>query len=212
MANPDVCFRPMADILPEQDGERFAVVHFEYTQETIDRETERYRALGILEALGEPTAGRYAKLVDKVEQEILMSDTWMLQHSNAAVVEGAHGHVLIGGLGIGLVVVPLWERDAVQRITVVEKHREVIDLVFPHLQRYFARSTRGAGRLEVIHADVFTYEPHPQVLFDTIYIDIWKDIDPRSRREIRILQSKYSKYLRDGQSAWIGSWREDDTG
>ena len=200
----------MFRIIPEQDGERFAVVHFEFTQDVIDRETKHYRELGILEEIQGLEPGTYVKLVDKVEGKVVMSDTWMEQHSNAPAVQRAAGHVLVGGLGIGLIVVPLLEKDDVRRVTIIEKHREVIDLVLPHLKVCLGKEGAEAERLEVIHGDVFTYTPSADVVFDTIYLDIWNDIDPGNRHEIRMLQARYAKHLRDPAEGWIGSWREED--
>ena len=62
----------------------------------------------------------------------------------------------------------------------------------------------------VIRADVFGYDPPAECMYDTIYFDIWNDIDPTNRREMRDLRDRYSRHLRDPRNGWIGSWREED--
>src|SRR5271157_5165690 len=71
--------------------------------------------------------GRYAALF--VGGEVMMSDTRMEHRSNRAVVEQARGHVLIAGLGLGMILHPIADKPEVERITVIEKSPDVIKLV-----------------------------------------------------------------------------------
>lgn len=60
---------------------------------------------------------------------VLMSNTPMEKRTNEDFVTNAHGKVLIGGLGIGLILLAIQDDPMVDKITVVEKNQEVIDLV-----------------------------------------------------------------------------------
>ena len=80
----------------------------------------------------------------------------------------AHGHVLLGGLGLGLAVGILQSNEKVKSITVVEKAKDVIDLVAPHLPR--------EKELNVIHADLFAHLLAQSIMgdgYDFAFYDIW---------------------------------------
>jgi hypothetical protein len=74
------------------------------------------------------------------------------------------GHVLVGGLGLGVVATWLAQSDMVDQITVVEKSPEVIELVRPHQMGY-----------DVVCADIAEYlrtiEEWP---FDFAILDTWQ--------------------------------------
>ena len=67
--------------------------------------------------------------------DVIMSDTDMEKTTNREVMARAHGKVLIGGLGIGLIIAPMLDFKEVERIMVIEKNQEVIDMVLPHLKK-----------------------------------------------------------------------------
>ena len=72
-------------------------------------------------------------------------------------------HVLVAGLGLGLIVHTLHQNSKVTRITVVEKERDVIDLLFPHLPH---------EKLVVEHGDFWDWdEPADGVFFDLLVGD-----------------------------------------
>lgn len=69
-----------------------------------------------------------------------------------------HGRVLVAGLGLGLIVHTLTQNHRVEKIVVVEREHDVIDLVLPHLPQ---------GKLEVVHGDFWEYkEPADGVFYD----------------------------------------------
>ena len=63
----------------------------------------------------------------------------------------AHGDVLIGGLGIGLIILAIQDNPEVHSITVIEKNQEVIDMVATQLPLN--------EKVKIIQADVFLWKP-----------------------------------------------------
>ena len=109
--------------------------------------------------------GKFVRLLHN--GSVVMSDTDMEKRTNANFVRNAHGNVLIGGLGIGLILLAIQDKPEVEKIVVVEKHKEVIDLVKDQLPLN--------EKVEVANADVWEYTPTEK--FNTIYMDIWNLIN-----------------------------------
>ena len=142
--------------------------------------------------------GSYARLL--VNNHIMMSDTDMERRSNRHFVSLAHGHVLVGGLGLGMVVFALLQKDEVTSLTVIEKNADVVRLVQPHLPK--------DKRLSVIEANVFTWKPTQK--YQTIYFDIWPDMSTDNLDDMTKLHRRYARSLdRTDPSAWMGSWQQD---
>jgi len=80
---------------------------------------------------------------------------------NLEVVHKAHGDVLIAGLGIGLIVLPIMNKEDVISIDIVEKYQEIIDLIKPQLPLN--------GKVNVIHQDMISFVPTKK--YDIIYFD-----------------------------------------
>lgn len=145
-------------------------------------------------------AGTYTNLC--VSGSIMMSDTPMEQNTNEEFIWNAHGDVLIGGLGIGLILYNLREKVAkgtVTSITVMEKYQDVIDLVLPRIQPLFSD-----GSLKVILQDVLEYKPAKEEKFDTIYFDIWPAISSDNYSDMVLLHRRWGRHLRE--NGWMSSW------
>lgn len=128
--------------------------------------------------------GKFVRLIHR--GEVVMSDTDMEKRTNANFVRNAHGKVLIGGLGIGLILLAIQDKPEVEKIVVVEKHREVIDLVKDQLPLN--------EKVEVVNADVWKYTPAEK--FNTIYMDIWNYINTDVYRDsMKPLIARYRKFL-----------------
>ena len=147
--------------------------------------------------------GKYVRLL--VNGGIMMSDTRWERITNAAVLSNAHGHVLIGGLGIGMVVFAILgikPRSLVKSVTIVEKNPDVFDLVTPHLPK--------DKRLKVVLGDIFTWQPElPKgEKFNCIYFDIWPNLDAsKNLPEMATLHRRYSRYLdKDDPKRFMDSW------
>ena len=72
------------------------------------------------------------------------------------------GHVLVGGLGLGILPAYLADEIAVESITVVEKNRDVIKL------------TANPQLYEVKRADIAAYIRNTSKHFDAVFLDTWQ--------------------------------------
>lgn len=111
--------------------------------------------------------GRYARLMDG--DEILMAETPLMKKTREDFVSRAYGDILIGGLGIGLVILPIQGSPDVKSITVVENNSDVIKCVAPQLP--------FNEKVTIVHDDIFAYEPQKKKRYDCIYFDIWNSFD-----------------------------------
>lgn len=142
--------------------------------------------------------GTYKRLL--IDGQTMMSNTWMEQRTNLEFVEKATGHVLIAGLGIGMILVPILNKPDVLSVTVIEKSPDVISLVAP----YFVND-----KLKVVQADIFDYIPDKK--YDVIYFDIWLGICSDNWEEMKSLERRYRKYLnKENPQKWMGCWRKED--
>lgn len=141
-----------------------------------------------------------------VNGEVMMSDTPMERESNQMILEKAHGHVLIGGLGLGMVPLALQEKPEVKRITVIEKNMDVLNLVGSQL--YLGGHLDG--KIEIIHDDVFAYPGYGGLKYNTIYMDIWPNYGKHLKPEMEELRKKYTPMLHPKDpDAWFGCWQEE---
>ena len=147
-------YHNMFEILEDKKVGDFELSHFEIGEKDF---IAMYR-MGI-------SAGRYVKLSHK--GECVMSDTDMEKRTNSSFVINAHGKVLIGGLGIGLILLAIQDKEEVGHITVVEKNKEVIELVGSQLPLN--------SKVHIVHDDVFEYKP--LFKYNKIYMDIWNYIN-----------------------------------
>jgi hypothetical protein len=185
-----VGYKDMASIIKPREGKRFSVNTF--TIDSGDIITCMYCGV---------RPGKYARLVDTEKHECVMSNTQMEQHTNMEFIRNAHGDVLIGGLGIGMILLAIQDLPQVNSILVLEKYQEVIDLVADQLPLN--------DKVKIIQADIFEYEPTQK--FNTIYLDIWNNANNRTiyEKEQRPLRMRYRKYLvpkKEDANRWIDCW------
>lgn len=149
---------------------------------------------------GIPT-GNYVRLCNRFD--CMMSNTPMEERTNLDFVLHANGDVFIAGLGIGLIVLPVQEKENVRSITILEKYPEVIELVGKQLPLN--------NKVKIIHGDVFEYEFPKGTKFDTIYFDIWDYVDSDVYEEMKLLKKKYRKYKRfktENPNVYMACWAE----
>lgn len=143
-------------------------------------------------------SGKFVRLTRK--GEVVMSNTGMEKRTNSSFVAKAHGNVLIGGFGIGLIILAIQDKEEVKQITVVEKYKEVIELVGNQLPLN--------SKVHIVHGDVFEYKP--LFKYNTIYMDIWNYINSDVyQREMKPLISRYRRYLvpkSEDENRYIDCW------
>jgi hypothetical protein len=143
--------------------------------------------------------GKYVRL--RINGETVMSDTFMERQSNSDFIENANGKVFIAGLGLGMIIHNILDKDSITEIIVIEKNQNVIDIV---------GSKFTDPRVKIIYADIFKYDPPKEEKYDTIYFDIWTDIDIENLKEIKLLHNKYKNRLnRANPLAWMNSWMKE---
>ena len=83
------------------------------------------------------------------------------------------GRVLTLGLGLGYFAFHASEKPEVERVVVVERSRDVIEIFKTYLLPQFP----NAGKIEIVEADAFEYMekdmPHGKV--DYVFADLWHD-------------------------------------
>jgi len=141
--------------------------------------------------------GTYCKLI--VDGELMMSDTPMERMSNLDFISNANGRVLIAGLGIGMIINAIIEKQSVKEIVVIEKYQDVIDLVLPKINH---------PKLKVICADIFDYKLEEGDKYDCIYFDIWANICTDNLNEMKTLHKNFKKHLNTDKNdfCWMDSW------
>lgn len=143
--------------------------------------------------------GKYIRL--NLNGSIWMSDTKMEKRSNMEFVSKAKGRVFIAGLGIGLIIHNLKDkvdRGIITEIVVMENSQEIIDLVSP----YYTDMP-----ITYILDDVLKYQPPKNEKYDTIYFDIWVEIDSDNLKEIAMLHNRWK--FRKNKGGWMDSWMKN---
>jgi len=144
--------------------------------------------------------GKYIRLY--VNGHMVMSNTSMEKRTNYDAVSNAHGHVLIGGLGVGLIIIPMLNKPEVESITVIERSQDVIDLILPHIKH---------PKLKVICADMMEWKPTNGARYNTIYFDIWTDICTDNLDDIAKLHQRFkNRKDKDDPNAWMSSWQVEN--
>jgi spermidine synthase len=86
------------------------------------------------------------------------------------VIRQAHGHVLIGGLGLGVVHHLIANLSkGIKSITTIEKEQDVIDLVSPTLNNHHVNWTIQCGDLFPVVGDL----KNDRTKYDFAFFDIW---------------------------------------
>lgn len=149
-----------------------------------------------------PRVGTFSRL--KRGDTVFMTDLYDEWFTQKIAIDQAcrlGGHVLISGLGLGVIVESIFRAPAspVERITLLELSPDVIQLIAPHLlERY-------AGRLDIIQADVFTWKPPEGARYSVVWHDIWPNPQaPEVVPEMDDLERRYRPYCQ-----WHGSWPQE---
>lgn len=137
-----------------------------------------------------PQPGTYTRLLRG--RSIVMSDTWAEMRDHSYAVHMAKGHVLLNGLGIGMVLAACLRKPEVTKVTVIEIDQDVIALVGPHYTD---------SRVEIVCADAVTYQPPKGIRYGMVWHDIWDNITSDNLPQMKALHRKYGR-----RTDWQGSW------
>lgn len=189
----------MAELIPPGTLGEVTIRHITITPERVRNEqfrdviNQRWTSRGLV-------PGTYC--VMEVSGEIVMSDTWLERWTNLDIVNHAHGHVLIAGLGIGLVLTRILPDPKVSTVTVIEKSPDAIALIGPHYQD---------SKFTIVCADIHTWTPPSKsTRYNVIYFDIWNHISADNYPETKLLHARYRKYLdKEDPDRWMDSWLRD---
>lgn len=138
-------------------------------------------------------SGTYTRLMHK--KAVVMSDTPDEIRDHLEAIYQAKGNVLINGLGLGIVVQSVLNKEEVNSVTVIELSQDVIELVAQHY------TDRFNGRLEIIQADAFTWQPPKGIRYNAVWHDVWDNLCTDNLPEMHRLHRKYGR-----QCDWQGSW------
>ena len=135
--------------------------------------------------------GTYKKLTQN--NYIIMSNTPAEIEDLTHFINLASGSILINGLGLGVALSAILKKDTVSNVTIVEKSKNVIDLVAPtYLQD---------KRVEIINENAFEFKPPKSKRYDFVWHDIWDDICADNLPEMTKLHRKYAR-----KTSWQDSW------
>lgn len=122
---------------------------------------------------------------------IIMSNTPAEINDHLEFIRKASGKVLVGGLGLGMVIKYLLEKESITKVTVIEQSQDVIKLV--------ACAYTNDPRVEIVNANIFEYKPSE--LYDCAWFDIWDDISGEEYPEMKTLHRKFGHFV-----GWSDSW------
>ena len=143
--------------------------------------------------------GRFTRL--KRGFDVFMTDTheeWWTQKKAIEQVCRRGRHVLVTGLGLGVVVESMLGTPGskVERITVIEASSDVIRLVGPHLRG------KWAERLEIVYANALEWLPSKGARYTVAWHDIWPNPhDVSILPEMDRLERRFARYC-DWQGCW----------
>lgn len=138
-------------------------------------------------------AGTYTRLTHD-RRGVVMSDTPDEIRDHLGAVINARGHVLINGLGIGMVLGAVLRKPEVERVTVIEIDPDVIALVGP---------AYVDARVEIVQSDAYAYKPPRGVRYGMVWHDIWDAICADNLAGMSRLKRKYCR-----RTDWQGCWAE----
>jgi spermidine synthase len=110
-------------------------------------------------------------------------------------VRQAIGNVFIAGLGIGMVLYNLLEKENVKHVDVIEISPEVIALVAPWYKEHYG------DRVNIFQGDVLEYTPPKNTHYDAVWFDIWDNICVDNLDEMSKLHRRWARKA-DVKGSW----------
>lgn len=139
-------------------------------------------------------AGTYTSL--KRRGDLIMSDTPDEIRDHIHFIVNSHGHVLIAGLGIGMVLNAVAMREEVTKVTIIENSADVIKLAADHY-----RAKPYGKKLEIVQADIFDWKPAKGTVYDVAWFDVWDNLCLDNLKEMATLHRRFSRIAKNK-----GSW------
>jgi hypothetical protein len=167
-------------VVPDGVSGDWAVETFEVSEEGAARHN-LHESINPYGGVRRIIPGKYKKLTRG--GNVIMSNTPAELGDLAPFLRIAKGHVLVTGLGLGVMVAGLAAKKEVKKITVIEKSPDVIKLA--------ASYYRQRGRIRVIRADAFTWRVPEGSKFNFAWHDIWDGISRSNLGEMYRLKLKY---------------------
>lgn len=133
--------------------------------------------------------GDYRRLTHK-DRGVIMSNTPMEINTAREAIRDATGHVLVNGLGLGVVVEAMLHKPEVQSIIVVEIDEDVVKLVWPHICKVAKLTGKKVG---IAVADAERFVLHDLIQLDYVWHDIWDQIDDDNLPQMTRLVRKYQR-------------------
>lgn len=120
------------------------------------------------------------------DDTIWMSTTPMELESHAMHVDFAHGHTVIVGAGMGVILYNVLKNPNVEMVTLIEKDVSVLEL----LDHLGLENWEGYEKLVILHRDALTdnYTVFPA---DFLYVDIWERMGmDQASKDVCTIQKK----------------------
>jgi len=190
----------MANFIEPRESKNFKLIHrIANTEDVARMKSSNFRNWAEYRDFRE---GTYVILKHRTGG-IIMSDTPMEVNTNYRINHSAYGKILIAGLGIGMVLMKIQDNPNVKEITIIEREKEIIDLVASQLPLN--------NKVRIINSDIFLWRPEKGTKYDVIYFDIWDNICSDNYEEMKYLHRQFRKYLKKKDTgAWMDSWRKED--
>jgi hypothetical protein len=118
-----------------------------------------------------------------------MSITPMELESQSHHAFAAHGDVLIGGLGMGVLAYNVAQKPEVSKVTVIERDASIIAML-----KVVAEAWPDAWRskVRIIHGDAFATTEAAPCSYDVALFDIWPMVgDTNLRPDLQRLETRY---------------------
>lgn len=181
-----LCQKFRVDV-PEGKSGNWAVSRFEVNQTDVDFFNLR-SAINPRSAERTICAGTYTKLTNN--DYLVMSDTPSEIRDHLPMITNGHGRILLAGLGLGVILSALCQKDEVKSVTIVENSEDVVKLVGEHWKAKYG------DKMEIILDDIFDWQPKRGSKWDYAWFDIWNDICSDNLKEMSMLQKKFAKRAR----------------
>jgi hypothetical protein len=139
----------------------------------------------------------------KVNGRLWMSDTRDERRDHWGPRHHAQGHVLIAGLGFGMVALAAALKPEVEKVTVIEINPDVIGLTVPYLRAALEAEGIDPDKIEVIEADIFEWKPPKGQLYQCIWFDIWATICTDNLPEYQKLNRRFARRTDGYRGAWV---------